>query len=128
LTNTHALIIDDNSLNIEILVKLLSIQGISHSAVTSPMDIDSALDATDQVDVVFLDLEIPNYDGFEILGTLKADERIQGAPVVAYTVHTSEIDVAREAGFDGFLGKPLDAKRFPGQLERILSGRKVWEI
>jgi two-component system, cell cycle response regulator DivK len=128
LTSGHALIIDDNSLNIEILEKLLSIEGFSHSAVTTPLDLDSALDAANQIDVVFLDLEIPNHNGFDILGELKADERIQGAPVVAYTVHTSEIDVAREAGFDGFLGKPLDAKRFPEQLQRILSGRKVWEI
>jgi len=34
---------------------------------------------------------------------------------------------ARESGFDGFLGKPLDPDRFPDQIRRILSGDKVWE-
>jgi two-component system cell cycle response regulator DivK len=35
---------------------------------------------------------------------------------------------ARTAGFDGFLGKPLDPDRFPDQVHRILAGDAVWEI
>jgi two-component system cell cycle response regulator DivK len=82
----------------------------------------------DAIDVVFLDLEMPNYDGFNLLTDLKADARLSHVQIIAYTVHTSEIDEARQAGFDGFLGKPLDIKRFPDQLERILNRQPVWEI
>ncbi|NIP28430.1 MAG: response regulator, partial [Phycisphaerae bacterium] len=35
---------------------------------------------------------------------------------------------AREAGFDGFLSKPLDADEFPAQIRRILEGESVWEM
>jgi two-component system cell cycle response regulator DivK len=35
---------------------------------------------------------------------------------------------ARASGFDGFLGKPLDADRFPDQIRRILAGEPVWEM
>jgi two-component system cell cycle response regulator DivK len=35
---------------------------------------------------------------------------------------------ARGAGFDGFLGKPLDPDLFPEQIRRILSGESVWEM
>jgi two-component system cell cycle response regulator DivK len=35
---------------------------------------------------------------------------------------------ARQAGFDGFLSKPLDADVFPEQVRRILSGESVWEM
>jgi len=34
---------------------------------------------------------------------------------------------AHSAGFDGFIGKPLDPDRFPGQIRRILQGAAVWE-
>jgi CheY-like chemotaxis protein len=79
------------------------------------------------IDVVFLDLEMPGANGYQVLEKLRADPRFQSVPVVAYTVHVSEISVAHEQGFHSFLGKPLDADRFPDQLARILSGESVWE-
>jgi len=124
----QALIIDDNELNLDVLAKLLEIEGAAPFTVTSPQQIDETLEQAQRVDIVFLDLEIPNYDGFDILRSLKADPRVDGAPIVACTVHTSEIDEVRAAGFDSFLGKPLDAKRFSGQLQRILDGHQVWEV
>jgi two-component system cell cycle response regulator DivK len=38
------------------------------------------------------------------------------------------MDRARAAGFDGFLGKPLDPDRFPDQIQKILNGQPVWEL
>jgi two-component system cell cycle response regulator DivK len=35
---------------------------------------------------------------------------------------------AKEAGFDGFIGKPLDPDRFPNQIRRVLQGEAVWEV
>jgi two-component system cell cycle response regulator DivK len=35
---------------------------------------------------------------------------------------------ARAEGFNGFLGKPLDPDRFPGQVRRMLAGEQVWEM
>ena len=43
-----------------------------------------------------------------------------------YTVHVSEIGVARDLGFHSFLGKPLDVDKFPEQLKRILNDEPVW--
>jgi two-component system, cell cycle response regulator DivK len=122
----HALVIDDNRNNIEVLTTLLEREGVQPTAVTSVQHVAQVLDK--QVDVIFLDLEFPTGDGFEMLKTLKADSRLSGVPVVAYSVHTSEIDRARRAGFDSFLGKPLDMQRFPGQLQRILNHQPVWDV
>jgi two-component system cell cycle response regulator DivK len=123
-----ALIVDDNLTNIDVLRMLLESQGVEAVAVSSPRHIDEAIASVDAVDVVFLDLEIPNYNGFAVLQDLKKDSRLKAAPIVAYTVHTSEIDTARKAGFNSFLGKPLSVQRFPDQLARILNGEGVWEI
>ncbi|PJF29257.1 MAG: response regulator, partial [Phototrophicales bacterium] len=75
----------------------------------------------------FLDLEFPNHTGFEIFAKLKALPKLADIPIVAYTVHNSEIDTARKAGFHSFLGKPLTLSKFPDQLQRILTGIPVWE-
>ncbi len=48
------------------------------------------------------------------------------ARIIAYTVHISEIAAARDAGFDGFLGKPLDALAFPQILRQIVAGNSAW--
>ncbi|MEO8393626.1 MAG: response regulator [Chloroflexota bacterium] len=124
----HALIIDDNRNNIDVLTMLLEREGVSQTAVQNARQISKTLDQIDKVDVVFLDLEFPYGDGFQVLKTVKALPEFADVPVIAYTVHTSEIDEVRRAGFDGFLGKPLDSRRFSGQIKRILDGVPVWDI
>jgi two-component system cell cycle response regulator DivK len=125
--NGTALIIDDNKLNLETLAVLLHREGFEAITLTSPRDIYDALAEIGQVDVIFLDLEYPNDDGFMIIDDLKAHPALEGVPVVAYSVHISELQETREAGFDGFIGKPLDVTTFPSQLQRILAGGSVWE-
>jgi two-component system cell cycle response regulator DivK len=122
-----ALIIDDNGKNVHVLAQLLTKEGVSHTQVLQPKQLPTILEGLTKVDVVFLDLEMPGMDGFEVRNLLRADPRFEGVPIVAYTVHVSEIDVVYQKGFDGFLGKPLDADRFPQQLARILKGEQVWE-
>jgi two-component system, cell cycle response regulator DivK len=123
---TQALIIDDNAQNLQVLAQMLEMEGVSSIEVANPNRLDSALGNVGHVDVVFLDLEMPGRDGFQVFEALKADPHFQGVPIVAYTVHVSEINIVRQHGFDGFLGKPLDADQFPAQLARILNGQSVW--
>jgi two-component system cell cycle response regulator DivK len=127
-SDLHALIIDDTPNNIEVLVMLLTNEGVSHTAVQSVRHIDQTLGQIGRLDVIFLDLEFPSGNGFELLSVLQADPRFSAVPIVAYSVHTSEIDRVRRAGFHSFIGKPLNAQRFPNQLKRILNGQSVWEM
>jgi two-component system cell cycle response regulator DivK len=127
-SNTHALIIDDKQANIQVLAILLENEGVTSTSVESARNVPAALATLPKVDVIFLDLEFPNGDGFEILGVLEATPALHGVPIVAYTVHTSEIDEVRRAGFHSFLGKPISAAQFPEQLRRILNGEHVWEV
>lgn len=125
----YALIIDDNALNLDSLAVLLRREGFTAIGLESTHNLDNVLDEGSDFQVVFLDLELPNGDGFDILAQLREDGRLpQDVPIVAYTVHTSEQNEARDAGFHSFLGKPLDVNRFPDQLNRILNGEPVWEV
>lgn len=127
MTSQHALIIDDNPNNIDVLTMLLAKEGLTYTAVQSPREIGVILNGLARVDVVFLDLEMPHYDGITFLPMLQAHPRMAGVPVVAYTVHTTEIDTVRRAGFHSFLGKPINIQHFPEQLRLILSGKSVWD-
>ena len=121
----HALVIDDNLQNLRVLAQLLAKQGISSTEVSDPTKLADLWQTLERVDVVFLDLEMPGLDGFHVKDMVRS--HFGELPIIAYTVHTSEINVAKQSGFDGFLGKPLDNTRFPDQLARILRGEAVWE-
>lgn len=121
----HALVIDDNSQNRKVLTQLLAKQGVSSTEVPDPRKLSTTLPALEPVDVVFLDLEMPGLDGYDVKNLLRS--YLSNVPIIAYTVHVSEINVVRQQGFDGFLGKPLDNSRFPEQLARILNHQPVWD-
>jgi len=122
------LVIDDNALNRDVLTVMLKEAAVSYTTLASPLDLTQVLDGMDRLDAVFLDLEMPGMDGFEALDLLKAHPLSKAVPVIAYTVHVSQVNQAKAAGFDGFMAKPIDANKFLGQLGRILRGESVWEI
>ena len=117
--------VDDNTQNLRVLTQLLTKQGVSCTGVHDPRNLYDLVPEMERVDVVFLDLEMPDLDGYTVKEMLRS--HLGDTPIIAYTVHVSEINLVRQSGFDGFLGKPLDTTRFPGQLARIFSGEPVWE-
>jgi two-component system cell cycle response regulator DivK len=77
-----------------------------------------------------MDIRLPYEDGYSALRKIRQSERLKDVPVIAVTAEASleQINKARQSGFDGFLGKPLDPDRFPDQIQRILAGEPVWEM
>jgi two-component system, cell cycle response regulator DivK len=80
-------------------------------------------------DVIFLDINLPKTNGYEILKKIRTDEKLKGVLVVAVTAQDADTEIPKcmAAGFDGFIGKPISRSRFPRQIRRILSGEPVWE-
>lgn len=126
MSQPHVVIIDDLPDNAGVLAELVALEGISCTEVLDPRKLETVLNKLDHVDAFFLDLEMPDVDGYTIHGMLKQHPRFHAVPVVAYTVHVSEINTAYQMGFHSFLGKPLDSDQFPDQLARILRGERVW--
>ena len=92
------------------------------------MDRLAALDTIP--DLILLDVHIRPVDGFEVLATLRLDERYAHVPVIALTasVMAEEIAHLHIGGFDGAIGKPISVSTFPGLIQRILAGEAVWHV
>ncbi|MBE7513638.1 MAG: response regulator [Anaerolineales bacterium] len=124
----HALIIDDNLGNINVLQHMLAQEGLTSTAIQDAAAVESRLASLPTTDVVFIDLEMPDVSGYDIFHLLKGQPAFKQARFIACTVHTMEIHNAREIGFDSFLGKPLKGEKFSGQLAKIMAGGTVWEV
>jgi len=122
----HALIIDDDAYSVHIMERLLDLQDIRYTSIKDPTKLPAVLEGLDAIDVIFLDLEMPKLDGYEVLEILR-DHFGEGVTIVACTVHTSQVNMTRKLGFSSFVAKPLDTDRFPDHLQRILNSEPVWE-
>jgi len=69
-----------------------------------------------------MDIQLPDMDGVAALGLLRADPRTAAIPAVALTAFAMKEDSDRflGAGFDGYLGKPIDIKTFPSQVRAFV--------
>jgi two-component system, cell cycle response regulator DivK len=128
LENVYVLIIDDNPSDADVIRSLLDRLGVRYDVVFDYRSIESTLAQIQIPQIIFLDLEIPGTSGYEVLAFIRNHPKFRNVPIIAHSVHSSEMHVARDAGFVGFLGKPLRGSEFPDQLEHILSGDSVWEV
>lgn len=126
----HILVVEDNVPNFVLIARMLAFMGVQHCEwKTSGWQVVQFADTLSRVDLILMDIRLPYEDGYQALEKIRAHERLSDTLVVAVTAEASEeqMQKALKAGFDGFLGKPLDPDRFPDQIQRVLNGEEVWE-
>jgi len=130
---THAfLYVEDDPLSREIMEMMLGSLGYA------PLTIfDTSADFSARVevlaprpDVIFLDIHMKPYDGFDLLKMLRAHPAFSTATTVAVTASVMNEEMARlkEAGFNGAIGKPLDFENFATLMQRLLMGEEIWHV
>lgn len=128
--DAHVLVVEDNVPNYLLIARMLAFMGVQRCEwKTSGWQVVQFADTLPRIDLVLMDIRLPYEDGYQALKKLRASPRLKATMVVAVTAEASEEQMRRAqvAGFDGFLGKPLDPDRFPEQIKRLLSGQAVWE-
>ncbi|MGE5248770.1 MAG: response regulator [Bacteroidota bacterium] len=127
--DTTVLVVEDNVSNFVLIARMLGYLGIHCEWKTSGYEVVEYADTLPRLDLILMDIRLPYEDGYGALKKIRASDRLRSIPIVAVTAEASgeQMEKARESGFDGFLGKPLDPDRFPDQIRRILSGEQVWE-
>jgi two-component system cell cycle response regulator DivK len=129
--DAHILVVEDNVSNFVLIARLLAFMGVQKCEwKTTGWGVVDFANTMSRVDLILMDLRLPHEDGYDALRQIRADDRLQDTLVVVVTAHGSsaEMQKAKEAGFDGFLSKPLDADRFPEQIRQILEGQEVWDL
>jgi len=119
--NARILVVDDNPTNLKLVSDVLEFEGY---------DILKAVDAEQaQVvlagtipDLILMDIALPGMDGLTLTRKLKADERTRHIRIAALTAFAMKGDdqKARDAGCDGYITKPIDTRKLPGQVAEIL--------
>ena len=119
------LIVEDSPDNMKLFRTLLTLKG--HEVIGLAGG-EGLLQAIEDVgpELVLMDIQLPGKDGFALL------REIRGSPagtlrVVALTAHamTGDRERALQAGFDGYITKPIDVRNFPDQVQRALRGEPL---
>ncbi len=129
--DAYVLVVEDNLQNLVLIARLLAFIGIRrYEWKASGWQVLEFADTMPRVDLVLMDIHLPYEDGYDALRKLRGDSRFAHTRIVAITADATPASMkkARDAGFDGFLGKPIDPDHFPNQIIAILQGQSVWEL
>ncbi len=130
LTQFSALVVEDDAGGMAIISVMMRYLGVMiYINTTGEGVLEMARAMKPKPSVIFLDLALPRVSGYDVLKAIRADERLKDVLVIAVTAQDADAEIpkCKEAGFDGFIGKPISRSRFPRQVRRILSGETVWE-
>jgi CheY-like chemotaxis protein len=121
-TRQRILVVEDNARNLKLVRDVLSHAGFDVIEARSGEQ-GVALAREQPPDLVLMDLGLPGIDGSESLRQLRATPATAAVPVVAVTAYAMPEDRerTRQAGFDGYLSKPIDIRALPGQVRGYLT-------
>ena len=117
------LYIEDNFANRVLIRRVLEAEGYRVlDAETAPEGI--ALAKANKPDLILMDINLPDMDGFEATARLRAMEHLRNIPIVALTANVMKGDREKtlEAGCSGYIQKPIDVDLLPDQLLSFLQG------
>ncbi len=115
------LYIEDNLTNRVLVLRILTAEG--HTVLEAESGFEGIQVAEEQrPDLILVDINMPDMDGYEVTGRLRQLEDLQGVPIVALTANVLRGDRERSlsAGCDGYIQKPLDVDLLPSQIDAFL--------
>ncbi|NGZ84026.1 EAL domain-containing protein [Duganella aceris] len=121
--SARILIIEDNATNMELMVYLLRAFGYTPLS-ASDGEAGVAAAQRELPDLIICDVHLPKLDGYGVVAALKADPAVAHIPALAVTALAMVGDREKllEAGFDGYIGKPIEPDTFVTQIESFLNG------
>jgi len=120
------LVVEDNTLNLELVTDLLEANGFE----VLPAQTDEegiALACRCAPDLILMDVSLPGLDGLAATKALRADPETRHLPIIALTAHAMKGDeqVALDAGCDGYLAKPIDTRSFGSKVAGFIAAAQA---
>ena len=119
------LIVEDNEKNMKLVRDVLQVKGYATvEAGTAEDGIRLALERNPEL--ILMDIQLPGMNGIEALGVLRANPATATIPVIAVTASVMQQDRKQitEAGFDGYVGKPINLKEFLDAVRVMLEKKR----
>jgi CheY-like chemotaxis protein len=127
-TGLSVLLAEDNKVNQFLARRLLERMG--HTVVCAETGSEAvAAHARQKFDVILMDVQMPEMNGFEATAAIRSAERVTGAatPIVAMTAHAMKGDRERclSEGMDDYMSKPIDGVIMSDVIERVVRSAPV---
>ncbi|MEO8485346.1 MAG: response regulator [Betaproteobacteria bacterium] len=126
MTSPLILIVEDNEKNMKLVRDVLMVKGYrTLEAVTGEDGVRLAAEHVPTL--VLMDIQLPGISGIEALRQLRADPKTASIPVIAVTasVMASDRRNITDAGFDGYVGKPLNLREFLDAVAAAVAPRQA---
>jgi two-component system cell cycle response regulator DivK len=117
------LIVEDNEKNLKLVRDVLRVKGYETAEAGTGED-GIKLAVEKKPDLILMDIHLPGMNGIEALGALRANPATAAIPVIAVTASVMQQDrkLITEAGFDAYVGKPINLKEFLDAVRSALEG------
>ncbi|PJZ75678.1 response regulator [Leptospira neocaledonica] len=115
------LLVDDDMRNVFALSKILKDRGMEVFKADNGKTALSSLDSQQEMDIVLMDIMMPEMDGYETMRRIRSEKRYDRLPIIALTAKAMKDDRQKciDAGANDYISKPVD-------VERLLSLMRVW--
>ena len=118
--NYRILVVDDNSINLKVALKMLNVYGLSTGTATNGQEAIQML-STKPFDMVLMDIQMPVMDGYEATARIRdprSSVRAHDIPIIAMTANAMKGDREKclQAGMEDYISKPID----PNELQSLL--------
>jgi two-component system sensor histidine kinase/response regulator len=127
LRGARILLTEDNEINQQIAIELLEQAGARVEVANNGREAVERMSATGDepgIDIVLMDLQMPEMDGFQATAKLRSDRRFERLPIVAMTAHatTEERQRCLAAGMNDHIAKPIDPDQLIATVARFCQG------
>jgi two-component system cell cycle response regulator DivK len=120
------LIVEDNDKNLKLVRDVLQVKGFSTLEAGTAED-GIRLARASKPDLILMDIHLPGMSGIEALRVLRAEAATAAIPVIAVTASVMQQDRKQitEAGFDAYVGKPINLKEFLDAVRAALERKEA---
>jgi CheY-like chemotaxis protein len=123
----NVLVVEDNRVNQLVIKGILSKLGCHFSICNDGLEAVNYLNTHPLPDVVFSDIQMPKMNGYEFIKEVRAHSKYKYLPIFALTANATseEVTKSQNAGFDGFLTKPLEFTTLVKYLSQVSTASKI---